>query len=82
MHVVMLTSAHWIGNRLTHEDAHLRGDARVEPAGVDGVPQELGRLDHVDDVVDDGPNLAADLDLLRAAAVKVWALVTITPASK
>lgn len=44
----------------------MRGDARIEPAGVDVVANKVWRLDHLHTVVDDCADLAADLHLLQS----------------
>ncbi len=43
----------------------MRRDALVQPAGGVAVADKVGRLDHVDRVIHDRPDLAADLDLLE-----------------
>ena len=43
----------------------MRGNARVEPAGVDVVAHKVWGLDHLHAVVDGGTDFAADLDLLE-----------------
>ncbi len=44
---------------------HLQRDPRVKPAGVDAIANHVRRLDHVERVVDDGPDLSADCDIVE-----------------